>query len=193
MRQHLDEGHTSLPFTVNICFYNGPQFYQGPVKLVELYEHPELAKQYLLEAYYLVNLRSDSVTKIKEDKNATLSELALQQGGISKDFCDWLDKQEALLSEPYCVYSEAMYLYILTIGSRKAISDRIDKIQGPTPRTISHACSTAITTRRYVYQGARHGQEHTLYSSLSYVDCSTSYRIEPGRTHEVAGRGEIKS
>jgi predicted transposase/invertase (TIGR01784 family) len=29
--------------------------------------------------------------------------LALQQGGISKDFCDWLDMHEALLSEPYCI------------------------------------------------------------------------------------------
>jgi hypothetical protein len=71
--------------------------------LVELYEHPELAKQYLLEAYYLVDLRSDNVAKIKKDKKETLAELALQQGGISKDFCDWLDMHEALLSEPYCI------------------------------------------------------------------------------------------
>lgn len=86
MRQHLNEGHTSLPFIANICLYHGPQSYQGPVKLVELYEHPELAKQYLLEAHYLIDLRNDSVTKVKEDKNAILSELALQQRGISKDF-----------------------------------------------------------------------------------------------------------
>jgi predicted transposase/invertase (TIGR01784 family) len=70
-------------------------------------EHQAKEEKYMplrqLEAYYPVDLRSDNVAKIKKDKKETLAELALQQGGISKDFCDWLDMHEALLSEPYCI------------------------------------------------------------------------------------------
>jgi predicted transposase/invertase (TIGR01784 family) len=122
--------------------------------LVELYEHPELAKQYLLEAYYLVDLRSDNVAKIKKDKKATLAELALHQGGISKDFCDWLDMHEALLSEPYCIYSEEVYLYIFTMDARKAILDRIDKIKDPTQRQL--AMSVAQQLRQEGRQEGMH-------------------------------------
>lgn len=64
---------------MNICLYNGPQPYQGPIKLLEPYEHPELAKQYFLKGYYLVDLRNDNVAKINQEKQTTLAELALRQ------------------------------------------------------------------------------------------------------------------
>ena len=80
MRQHLEEGHNTLPLIVNICLYNGSQPYQGPITLLELFEHPEMAKQYLVEAYHLVDLRSDSQAKIQQDKKAALAGLVLKQG-----------------------------------------------------------------------------------------------------------------
>ena len=80
MRQHLEEGHTSLPLILNICLYNGDQPYQGAVTLLELFAHPEIAKKYLLEGYHLVDLRSDSMEKIQQDKQAALAELILKQG-----------------------------------------------------------------------------------------------------------------
>jgi hypothetical protein len=119
-----------------------------PSKLLEPYEHPELAKQYFLKGYYLVDLRSDGVAKIKQDKQATLAELALQQLGVFKDFCDWLDKYAAMLSEPYCVYSEEIYLYIFTMDSRRAILGRIDKIKDLTQRQLAMSVAQQLPTRR---------------------------------------------
>ena len=53
MQQHLQEGHKKLPLILNICVYNGTNPYQGPITLLELFEHPELAKQFFLAGYHL--------------------------------------------------------------------------------------------------------------------------------------------
>ena len=60
MRQHLNEGHEKLPIILNLCVYNGHKPYKGPITLLEMFEYPELAKNYLLEAYHLVDLRADT-------------------------------------------------------------------------------------------------------------------------------------
>jgi hypothetical protein len=42
---------------------------------------------------------------------------------------------EALLSKPYCIYSEEVYIF--TMDARKAILDCLDKIKDPTQRHLA--------------------------------------------------------
>jgi len=153
MRQHLDEGYTSLPLILNICLYNGPTPYQGPITLLELFEHPELAKNYLLTGYHLVDLRRDTVERIRKDKKAALAELLLKQGGVSHNFHEWLDAYESLLSDLASVYNEEVYLYIFTIDSRRSTLERIDQIKDPTQRRVAMTIAQQCKTRRYACQG----------------------------------------
>ena len=155
MRQHLEEGHTSLPLILNICLYNGDQPYQGAVTLLELFAHPEIAKKYLLEGYHLVDLRSDSMEKIQQDKQAALAELILKQGKYT-DFCDWLDQYEALLSLLAGPYNEEVYWYIYTLDPhKKNILERIERLKDPTQRQL------AMTAAQHLRQEGRQEGAHT--------------------------------
>jgi predicted transposase/invertase (TIGR01784 family) len=149
MRQHLEEGHKTLPLVVNVCLYNGSQPYQGPTTLIELFAHPELAKQYLAEGYYLVDLRSDSIEKIQRDKKAALAELLLKQGKY-RDFCAWIDRHETLLSLLAGPYNEEVYQYIYALDSNKeAILGRIERLKDPTQKHL------AMTAAQYLEQRGR--------------------------------------
>ena len=162
MRQHLKEGHKTLPLIVNICLYNGLAPYQGPVTLLELFEDPELAKQYLLEAYHLVDLNSDSVEQIKKDKKAALVELVLKQG-IYRDFCRWLDAYESLLSAYQVPYHEVVYQYMYTLDPDKdAILERIGRIKDPTQRRIAMTAAQHLRQegmQQGIQQGKREGMQ----------------------------------
>jgi len=149
MRQHLEEGHKTLPLIVNICLYNGLQPYQGPVTLLELFAHPDIAKQYLVEGYHLVDLRSDSIEKIEQDKKAALAGLVLKQGKF-RDFCQWIDRYEALLSLLAGPYNDRIYQYMLTLDpNKKGILERIERLEDPTQKQI------AMTAAQYLRQEGR--------------------------------------
>jgi len=161
MRQHLDEGHSTLPLILNICLYNGKQPYQGPVTLLELFVHPELAKKYIMEGYHLVDLRRDSMESIQKDKKAALAELILKQG-ISGDFCPWLDRFESLLSLLEGPYNEAVYMYMYTLDPhKKAILERIEKLKDPTQRQV------AMTAAQYLkQQGRQEGMQQGMQQGI---------------------------
>ena len=56
MKQHLDQGHTSLPLVLPIVFYQGEQQpYPFSMRLLDSFDDPELAHRFLMEPYPLVN------------------------------------------------------------------------------------------------------------------------------------------
>ena len=87
--------------------------------------------------------------------------MALQQLGVPKDFCAWLDKYAAMLSGPYCVYSEETYLYIFVVDSRRTISGRIDKIKNLTQRQL------AMSVARQLRREGRQASMHTKASDIA--------------------------
>ena len=89
------KGIIKLPLILNISVYNGTNPYKGPITFLEMFEYPELAKQYLLEEYHLVDLRADTEGRIQQDKQATLAELLLKQGKL-RDFHNWIDEHLVL-------------------------------------------------------------------------------------------------
>ena len=146
MRQHLEEGHKTLPLIVNICLYNGPKPYQGPITLLELFEHPDIAKKYLVEAYHLVDLRSDSIENIEQDKKAALAGLVLKQACM-RDFCAWIDAYEDKLSQLAGPYNDRIYQYMFTLDpNKKGILERIARLKDPTQKQI------AMTAAQYLRQ-----------------------------------------
>lgn len=150
MRQHLKEGHKTLPLIVNVCLYNGPKPYQGPATLLELFEHPNLAKEYLVSAYHLIDLRSDSVQKIERDKSAALAELMLKEAW-ERDFCAWLDANENKLTELAGPYNEIIFQYMFTLDpDKEGILERIERLKDPTQKQI------AMTAAQHLRQQGMH-------------------------------------
>ena len=160
MRQHLKEGHKTLPLIVNICIYNGPKPYQGPATLLELFEHPDLAKEYLVSAYHLIDLRSDSIQKIERDNSAALAELMLKEA-IRRNFCAWLDANEDKLTELAGPYNEMIFLYMLTLDpDKKGILERIEEIKDPTQKQIAMTAAQHLRQegrQEGIQQGMRQG------------------------------------
>ena len=126
MRQHLQEGHKKLPLILNICVYNGTNPYQGPSTLLDMFEHPELAKQYFLAGYHLVDLRTDTEERIQQDKQATLVELLLKQGKL-RDFYNWIDAHLGLLNDARIPYAEEGFHYILSVDPREDILEKLQE------------------------------------------------------------------
>ena len=157
MRQHLDEGHSTVPLIINICLYNGKTPYKGPVTLAALFEDPEMGKKYLLEGNLLVDLRTDSEEKIKADNSAALAELALKQAA-RQDFSKWLDKYEHLFSELATPYNEVVYLYILSMDSDANLIQRIEKIKDPIQKELAMTAAQHLE-RRGLQQGIRRGRQ----------------------------------
>ena len=157
MRQHLDEGHSTVPLIINICLYNGKTPYKGPVTLAALFEDPEMGKKYLLEGNLLVDLRTDSEEKIKADNSAALAELALKQAS-RQDFSKWLDKYEQLFSELATPYNEVVYLYILSMDSDANLIQRIEKIKDPIQKELAMTAAQHLE-RRGLQQGIRRGRQ----------------------------------
>ena len=161
MRQHLDEGHSTVPLIINICLYNGKTPYKGPVTLAALFEDPEMGKKYLLEGNLLVDLRTDSEEKIKADNSAALAALALKQAA-RQGFSKWLDKYEQLFSELATPYNEVVYLYILSMDSDANLIQRIEKIKDPIQKELAMTAAQHLE-RRGLQQGIRRGrQEGTI-------------------------------
>ena len=154
MRQHLNQGHKTLPLIVNICLYNGPRPYQGPTRLLELFEHPEIVMEYFDEAYQLVDLRAESIEKIQQDKKAALAELVLKQGKW-RNFCEWIDKHERLLSLLAGPYNKEVYDYMYFLDpDKEAILGRIVRLKDPIQRRI------AMTAAQYLRQeGMQQGMQ----------------------------------
>ena len=160
MRQHLDEGHSTVPLIINICLYNGKTPYKGPVTLAALFEDPEMGKKYLLEGNLLVDLRTDSEEKIKADNSAALAELALKQAA-RQDFSKWLDKYEHLFSELATPYNEVVYLYILSMDSDANLIQRIEKIKDPIQKELAMTAAQHLERR-----GLRRGRQEGMQKGM---------------------------
>ena len=160
MRQHLDEGHSTVPLIINICLYNGKTPYKGPVTLAALFEDPEMGKKYLLEGNLLVDLRTDSEEKIKADNSAALAELALKQAA-RQGFSKWLDKYEQLFSELATPYNEVVYLYILSMDSDANLIQRIEKIKDPIQKELAMTAAQHLERR-----GLRRGRQEGMQKGM---------------------------
>ena len=144
MRQHLQEGHKKLPLILNICVYNGTDPYKGSITFLEMFEYPQLAKQYFLEGYHLVDLRADTEARIQQDKQATFAELLLKQGKL-KDFHHWIDEHPGLLNDPTIPYAEEGFNYILTVDPREDTLEKLQKNASPkTKESIMNAAEKLI-------------------------------------------------
>jgi predicted transposase/invertase (TIGR01784 family) len=153
MRQHLNEGHKKLPLILNICVYNGTNPYKGPITLLEMFEYPELTKQYLLAGYHLVDLRADTEARIQQDKQATLVELLLKQGKL-RDFYNWIDDHLVLLNDGTIPYAEEGFHYILSVDPREDILEKLEG--GADPKTKDKIMSAA---QRLIQQGMQQGMQ----------------------------------
>ena len=159
-RQHLQEGHKKLPIILNICVYSGAAPYKGPITPLEMFEHPELAKQYLLEEYYLVDLRTDSVEQIAQDKKAALAELLLKQGKL-RDFYNWLEEHAVLLQKLEAPYAEEAFLYILSLDNRDETFERLKKNTNPKQREV-----VMSVAERLIQQGMQQGMQQGVQQGM---------------------------
>ena len=160
MRQHLNEGHKKLPAILNICVYNGHEPYKGPITLLEMFEYPDLAKKYLLEEYYLVDLRADTESRIQQDKQATLVELLLKQGKF-RDFSKWIEKYQAILNDSSIPYAEIGFYYILAVD---ASADTLEKLQkNAEPKTKETIMNAA---QRLIQQGVQQGMQQGVQQGV---------------------------
>jgi len=79
-------------------------------------------------------LRSGGIEKIQQDKKAALAALMLKQGKF-RDFCNWIDRHEALLSLLSGPYHGEVYQHTYALDSNKeAILERIEKLKDPTQK-----------------------------------------------------------
>ena len=161
MRQHLQEGHKKLPLILNICVYNGLTPYKGPISLLEMFEHPALAKQFFLEGYHLVDLRSDTEARIQQDKQAALAELVLKQGKLRNFHASWINRHREQLNDRSVVYSEEVFHYILTVDPQEDTLEKLKKSLKPkTKEIIMNAAKKLI--QQGMQQGRQEGRQEGM-------------------------------
>ena len=160
MRQHLESGHAHLPLIINLCLYNGKRPYKGAIKLIDLFEHPESARQYLFEAYYLIDLHQQSTEEIKQDKSAALAQLILKQAAF-KDFCSWIEENEHLLTELQSPYNEVLYLYMLTLDPQEQLIQKIERLRDPVQRELAMTAAQHLE-QRGIQKGMQKGMQQGM-------------------------------
>lgn len=132
-RQHLQEWYKKLPLMLNISLYNALKPYKGPRTLLAMFDYPALAQQYMLEGYYIVDLRTDSVERILEDKQAGLVGLLLKQGKL-RDFYNWLDVHEIIINQSDASYLEEAFVYILAVDPKEEMLEKLKQNTDPLKR-----------------------------------------------------------
>jgi len=75
MDDHLSQGHDKLPIILNLCLYHGKKSpYPHSTDLFELFENPEMAREYMFKNFKLIDLTVMSEEEIQQHGLATLME-----------------------------------------------------------------------------------------------------------------------
>ncbi len=79
MRQHLKQNKDKLPIIINICLYHGERSpYPHSVNLIDCFENPNLAREFLFKPFYLIDLTMLSDDEIEQHGKAALMEFLLK-------------------------------------------------------------------------------------------------------------------
>ncbi len=79
MRQHLKQNKGKLPIIINICLYHGEKSpYPHSTDLLDCFENPTLAREFLFKPFYLIDLTVLSDDEIEQHGKAALMEFLLK-------------------------------------------------------------------------------------------------------------------
>jgi len=79
MHDHINKGYTKIPIVIPALVYNGIQTpYPGSCSILDIFEAPLLAKQFMFKPFYLIDLSVLTDDQIKEAKYSAFPNLILK-------------------------------------------------------------------------------------------------------------------
>jgi len=138
MKQHLDQGHPTLPVVIPLLFYRGATSpYPGPTDIFDCFEHPALARATLLKPFTLIDLSVIPDAQLRTHKSIALLEI-IQKHIRAKDVLQFIrDVVELLARYPLPIEkTRSVIQYLLKEGECADYRQLIEFVteQAPTYR-----------------------------------------------------------
>ena len=173
MRQHINQGHKTLPIIINEVIYAGTTSpYNQPIDIFELFDDPALAKEIMQQPAKLTDLTIKTQEELLKEGRAGLFEVLMKQG-IQKDDLNWENWIKDNITVFHSIINETFgflsLLYILTTVNVSDYKKLVNFIKNIAPEKKELIMTAASQLRQEGRQeGIKEGIVATAMNMLQF-------------------------
>ena len=173
MRQHINQGHKTLPIIINEVIYAGTTSpYNQPIDIFELFDDPALAKEIMQQPAKLTDLTIKTQEELLKEGRAGLFEVLMKQG-IQKDDLNWETWIKDNITVFHSIINETFgflsLLYILTTVNVSDYKKLVNFIKNIAPEKKELIMTAASQLRQEGRQeGIKEGIVATAMNMLQF-------------------------
>jgi len=169
MRQHINQGHKTLPIIINEVIYAGTTSpYNQPIDIFELFDDPALAKEIMQQPAKLTDLTIKTQEELLKEGRAGLFEVLMKQG-IQKDDLNWENWIKDNITVFHSIINETFgflsLLYILTTVNVSDYKKLVNFIKNIAPEKKELIMTAASQLRQ---EGRQEGIVATAMNMLQF-------------------------